>query len=158
MRNEKYVNGMEIDLYRTIMQSEYMHVFFKDRESRFLDVSVAQIRGLGCGSLEEVVGKTDHDFFSESFATEAKEDELKVMETGVPLLNKIERLLWLSGEVSWMQVNKYPLFDGKGNIVGTWGTSFNVTAKRMKSGVLKKRTRSSNMSATSIKGSALSTI
>ena len=128
MDHIKYSFGNQIDLYRTMMNSEYMHVYFKDKESRFLDASFAQIRGLGCSSIEEVVGKTDYDFFSQNFAAEARQDELKVMETGVPMHNKIERLLWLSGEISWMQVNKYPLYDENGNIAGTWGTSFNVTA------------------------------
>lgn len=128
MGNIKHVLGTRIDLYRTLMESEYIHVFFKDADSRFLDVSLAQMRGLGCSSLKDVIGKTDDDFFSETFAREARQDELNVMATGVPLLNKIERLLWLTGEVSWMQVNKFPLFDGEGNIVGTWGTSYNVTA------------------------------
>ncbi len=128
MEHIKLLSGIQIDLYRTIMDNEYMHVFFKDRESRFIDVSLAQIQGLGCNSPEEVIGKTDSDFFSENFSTEARQDELKVMDTGVPLLNKIERLIWLTGEVSWMQVNKYPLYDDNGNIMGTWGTSFNVTA------------------------------
>lgn len=128
MEHINYSSNNQVDLYRTIMNNEYMHVYFKDRESRFLDASFAQIRGLGCSSVEEVIGKTDYDFFSENFAAEARKDETRVMETGVPLLNKIERLLWLSGEISWMQVNKYPLYDNDGNIAGTWGTSFNVTA------------------------------
>jgi diguanylate cyclase (GGDEF)-like protein/PAS domain S-box-containing protein len=128
MGNKRYVDGTKIDFYRTLMESEYMYVYYKDRESRFLDVSIAQMHGLGCNSVDEVIGKTDHDFFPEKFAMEAREDELKVMETGMPMLNKIERLLYRSGEVSWMQVNKYPLLDNKGNIVGTWGISFNVTA------------------------------
>ncbi len=128
MKNIKSLCGKEIDFYKIIMENEFMHVYFKDRDSRFLDVSLAQLRGLGCSSLEEVVGKTDGDFFAENFAAEARQDELKVMETGIPMLNKVERLLWLSGEISWMQVNKYPLHDDNGNVVGTWGTSFNVTA------------------------------
>lgn len=127
MRNIKNVNGKNIDLYGTIMDSEYIHVYFKDRESRFIDVSLAQMRGLGCSTREELIGKTDHDFFPKYFADDARQDELKVMETGEPLLNKIERLLWLSGEVSWSQVNKYPLYDDDRNIIGTWGTSINVT-------------------------------
>jgi diguanylate cyclase (GGDEF)-like protein/PAS domain S-box-containing protein len=128
MKNIKNLLGKKIDLYSTIMNNEYMHVYFKDRDSRFLDASLAQIRGLGCSLPEEVIGKTDRDFFSEKFAAEARLNELKVMETGMPLLNKIERLLWLTGEISWMQVNKYPLLDDDGDVVGTWGMSFNVTA------------------------------
>ncbi len=128
MKHVRYLAENQTDLYRAIMNNEYMHVYFKDRESRFIDASLAQIHGLGCSSVDEIIGKTDIDFFSEEFALEARRDEMRVMETGVPMLNKVERLFWLTGETSWMQVNKYPLYDGNGNVVGTWGTSFNVTA------------------------------
>ncbi len=128
MKHFKHLADKKIDLYCAIMSNEYMHVYFKDTESRFIDASLAQIRGLGCSSVDEIIGKTDIDFFSKEFALEARRDEMQVMETGVPMLNKVERLFWLTGETSWMQVNKYPLYDADGKIVGTWGTSFNVTA------------------------------
>lgn len=115
------------DLFRTIMDSEYTYVFFKDRLSRFIDVSFGQSHGFNCSSREEVIGKTDFDFFSEEHAKEARRDEEKIMDTGAPILNKIERLVWITGEVSWVQVNKYPLYDDKKNIIGTWGMSYNVT-------------------------------
>ncbi len=128
MKKVRHFLWNKLDLYRTIMDSEFMHVYFKDRESRFIDASQAQVHGFNCTSVEEVIGKTDFDFFPEEFAEETRRDELKVMETGEPMLNKIERVEYISGETSWMQVNKYPLYDKEGNIVGTWGTSFNVTA------------------------------
>lgn len=128
MEHIKSVYGKNTDLYKTIMGSGFCYVFFKDRESRFLDVSLGQMRDFNCNSLDEVIGKTDHDFFPKYFADEARKDEIKVMETGEPLLNKIERLQWPSGEISWAQASKYPLYDDEGNIVGTWGTSLNVTA------------------------------
>ncbi len=127
MKSKKIINETEIDLFRTIMESEFTYAFFKDRQSRFVDVSLGQLRGFNCASRTEVVGKTDYDFFSEEFAGEAMRDEQSIMETGEPILNKIERLHWLTGEVSWVQVNKYPLYDSQKNIIGTWGMSYNVT-------------------------------
>lgn len=128
MQGKEPAKKIQIDLYRTIMENEYSYVFFKDRQSRFIDVSYGQVRGFNCKTREDVIGKTDIDFFSEAHAAEARRDEIRIMETGVPILNKIERLAWLTGEVSWVQVNKYPLYDAFGNTVGTWGISYNVTA------------------------------
>lgn len=128
MESERFKDITKPDLFRTIMESEFTYVFFKDRQSRFIDVSIGQAHGFSCASREEDIGKTDYDFFSAEHAIEAIRDEQKVMETGEPILNKIERLHWLTGEVSWVQVNKYPLYDDKKNIIGTWGMSYNVTA------------------------------
>lgn len=116
-----------LDILHTMMSGKYLNVFFKDRESRFIYVSTEQMHGFNCTSPEQVLGKTDYDFFSEEHASEAMRDEKRIMETGEPLLNKIEKLLWASGETSWVQVFKYPLRDREGNIVGTWGISQNVT-------------------------------
>jgi diguanylate cyclase (GGDEF)-like protein len=123
MKSKNSMQGIRPDLFRTIMESEFTYVFFKDRQSRFINVSLGQSRGFNCASREEVIGKTDYDFFSE-----AMRDEQKIVETGVPILNKIERIRWLTGDVSWVQVNKYPLYDEQKNIIGTWGMSYNVTA------------------------------
>lgn len=128
MESKKPTIKMKSDYCRTIMESEYTHVFFKDEQSRFIDVSLGQALGFNCASREEVIGKTDCDFFSAEHAAEAMRDEQKIMETGVPILNKIERLHWLTGEVSWVQVNKYPLYGDNNDIIGTWGMSYNVTA------------------------------
>jgi diguanylate cyclase (GGDEF)-like protein/PAS domain S-box-containing protein len=116
-----------LDLLHAILESEYSNIFFKDRESRFINVSKAQMYGFNCKTKEEVIGKTDFDFFSHELASEAFRDEQAIMATGKPILNKIEKLRWSSGEFSWGQVNKYPLYDKQGNIVGTWGICTNIT-------------------------------
>jgi diguanylate cyclase (GGDEF)-like protein/PAS domain S-box-containing protein len=116
-----------LDILKTIMDSEYSFVFFKDRQSRFIYASVAQMHGFKCTTPEEVLGKTDYDFFPAEHASVAMQDEIKIMETGQPLLNKIEKLQWPSGETSWVQVYKYPLYDNDGDIVGTWGICHNIT-------------------------------
>ncbi len=127
MNSNKPVNDFQVDLYRAIMDNKYGYVYFKDRQSRFIDVSFGMVHVFKCNSRDEVIGRTDFDFFSKEHAKDALQDERKVMETGQPMLNKIERITWLDGEISWVQVNKYPLYDSEGNVVGTWGTSYNVT-------------------------------
>lgn len=116
-----------LDLLKIILEGEYNNVFFKDRQSRFINVSKGQMYGFNCKTREEVIGKTDFDFFTREHASEAFRDEQAIMETGKPLINKIEKLKWSTGETSWVQVNKYPLYDDQGNIIGTWGICTNVT-------------------------------
>jgi PAS domain S-box-containing protein len=103
-------------------------VFFKDRDSRFTWVSKAILGLVGARSKSDVIGKTDFDFFSEGHAVEAREDELRIMETGEPILNKLEELTYANGQPRWVYATKMPLYDSNGQIIGTCGLTRDVTA------------------------------
>ena len=49
-------------------------VHFKDREGRFIAVSQSKLRRNGLKHEDEIIGKTDFDFFSEKDARKAKDD------------------------------------------------------------------------------------
>ena len=116
--------------FRNLLQSTEDRLFFKDRESRFLLVSAGWLAALGNGrSLEEVLGKTDFDFFSRPHATQAYEDEQRVIETGEPMAAKLERETFHDRPDVWVSTTKLPLLDEQQNIIGTWGNSRVVTAQ-----------------------------
>ena len=102
-------------------------VYFKDRESRFIAVSRSKAGRHGLEP-DDLVGKSDADFFSEQHAQWARADEESIINTGEPILGKLERLVWPDGRQSWAQSSKLPLRDETGEIIGTFGTSEDVTA------------------------------
>ena len=102
-------------------------IYFKDVEGRFTRVSQTLANLLGAGHPDELVGKSDADFFSAEYAAAAKADEEAVMQSGRPLLGKEERPDW-SGEDSWVSTTKVPLRNPEGRIVGTFGISHDITA------------------------------
>jgi PAS domain S-box-containing protein len=105
-------------------------IFFKDRDGRFVLVSGGWLARYGQGrTLAEVIGKTDFDFFSEQHALAALADEERVLETGEPMLVKAERETFHERPDSWAQTTRMPLRDERGEIVGTWGTSRDITAQ-----------------------------
>lgn len=105
-------------------------VFFKDLKSRFLLVSAGWLAAEGQGrSLDEVIGKTDFDIFSRPHAVAALADEQRVIETGEPMLAKVERETFHDRPDAWVSTVKVPLRDEHGNIIGTWGIARDVTAQ-----------------------------
>src|SRR5579875_1106231 len=77
---------------RNLMSTQQDRIFFKDRESRFLLVSEGWLAAVGLGlSLEQVIGKTDFDFFTGPHAVAAREDEQRIMRTGDPVLARTGR-------------------------------------------------------------------
>ena len=107
-------------------------VFFKDADSRFTRINRAMARRLGFSDPSIIIGKSDRDFFPEAHATQTRLDEQRVLETGAPLIDKDEHLIWPDGRVSWVSTTKLPLYGAQGEVVGTFGISRDIT-KRVQS-------------------------
>lgn len=124
------VEGLERTCMRNLLANPGERVYFKDLQSRFLLVSEGWVldEGNGC-TREEVIGKTDFDFFSREHAEEAFEDEQRIIRTGEPLVAKIERETFADRADAWVSTTKLPLRDDDGRIVGTFGISRDVTAQ-----------------------------
>ena len=107
-------------------------VHFKDCEGRFIAVSASKLRRNGLMHAGEIIGKTDFDFFAAKNAQRAKDDEDEVIRTGQPIVDKLEHVHWADGRETWSLVNKLPLRNDQGEIIGTFGLTKDVTeAKRM---------------------------
>lgn len=107
-------------------------VYFKDKDSRFIWNNYVHAKQLGVEKPDELIGKTDKDYFPPEFAEKAREIELEIMRTGIPVLNIEEELYEDEDNVRYYSASKYPLYDKDNNIVGTWGISRDITdAKRM---------------------------
>lgn len=115
----------------TIRQHSSDTVYFKDTESRFLWNSKEHASQLGAESPEEVVGKTDFDYFPAEFAQHARDVEVEIMKTGIPILNISEELIREGKPTEYYLASKYPLYGENGEIIGTWGISKNITAQKI---------------------------
>ena len=117
----------ERDLLRELMNSSPDQIYFKDRQSRFLKVSTAQARNFGVASPDDLVGKTDFNFFTDEHARLAFEDEQEIIRTGRPVIGKVEKETWLDGRASWALTSKMPLRNNLGETIGTVGISKDIT-------------------------------
>jgi PAS domain S-box-containing protein len=102
-------------------------VFFKDRESRFIAMSDSLVRRKGASTTEELIGRSDCDFYSEESAGRMLEDEKQILKTGSPITSKPGKQIWKDGRVTWQLTSKFPLRDRDGSIIGTFGFSRDVT-------------------------------
>jgi sigma-B regulation protein RsbU (phosphoserine phosphatase) len=117
-------------------------VYFKDRQGRFLRASRAVAEYLDVTDPDELIGKSDFDFWSEDTAREAAEDERRIMETGKPMVGKVERLVHPDGRVTWDYTTKMPLLDSNGNVIGICGINKDFTAmKEMQDALAEERNR-----------------
>ncbi|HOT90657.1 MAG TPA: PAS domain-containing protein [Anaerolineae bacterium] len=123
--------AMERHLLQTMMDSVPDHIYFKDLQSRFLRISTADARWHNLDDPSQAIGKTDFDFFSAEHAEQAYADEQRIIATGEPMLNVEEKETWPDGHITWVSTSKMPLRDQKGNIIGTFGISTDITARKL---------------------------
>ncbi len=126
----------ERELFSTIMENLPDHIYFKDRDSRFVRVSRSLAAKFGFKDPAEMLDKTDFDVFTEDHARPAFEDEQQLMRTGQPLVGKIERETMPDGSVSWALTTKMPRRDKYGRVVGTFGVSKDITELKLIEDVL----------------------
>ncbi len=105
-------------------------VYFKDRQSRFIRVSRALARKDGVNNPYALIGLTDFDRFTPEHARPAYEAEQQIIRSGEPVLDLQEKETWPDGRVTWVSTSKFPLRDRDGAIVGTFGVSRDISARK----------------------------
>ncbi|WP_276369557.1 GAF domain-containing protein [Chryseolinea sp. H1M3-3] len=113
-------------------------IYFKDRTSKFIRVS-KYLASHFSGNVEDLIGKSDFDFQDRSRAQQAYDDEMKIMATRKPKIDYIEKEIMTDGSEHWVSTTKMPLINGKGEVVGTFGISRDVTRlKKLENEVISK--------------------
>jgi PAS domain S-box-containing protein len=117
------------------------NVYFKDRDSRFIAVSASMFKYHGFPGADELIGKTDFDLFDHAHAQPARQDEETIVNTGAPIIGKLEKETWADGHVTWVLTSKMPLRDEQGAIIGTFGISKDITKTKETEFALEKAQR-----------------
>ncbi|TWU36128.1 PAS domain-containing protein [Novipirellula artificiosorum] len=124
-------NQLELEqsqfLMDTLLDNVPDAVYFKDKRSRFLRVSRALAKLFELDNTAAVIGKSDADFFGIEHAQQALADERQIIESGEPIVGKVEQETWPDREDTWVSSTKMPLRDPSGEIIGTFGVSRDVT-------------------------------
>src|SRR2546423_6440202 len=119
----------ESSLMQALMDNIPDAIYFKDTESRFTRVNQhAPYRG--GNAPEDVIGKTDFDFFIEAHARAAYEDEQRIIRTGEPIIDKEEKEIYPDGAITWLSTTKVPIFDETGQVTGIVGISRDTTERK----------------------------
>ena len=97
-----------------------VYYFAKDAEGRFIDANLAQLNVLGLNELDELIGRTDFDFFSSAVAERFQEEDNRIMVTGRPMVNQAQ-IVPEKGEVRWFITTKVALYSEEKMPIGVAG-------------------------------------
>ena len=121
----------ERNLLRTLIDNLPDYIYVKDSDSRFVINNLAHALIMGARSPEDVVAKTDFDYFPSDEAARYYEDDQRVIATGRALLDYEEPVTDANGEKKWVLTSKMPLRDGRCDVVGIVGISRDITQHKL---------------------------
>jgi len=116
-------------LYASLVENLPLYVLRKDLEGRFTFVNQAFCR-LIHRSRDEILGRTDFDFFPAELAAKYRRDDERIIQSG-ELFEDVETHVRDDGKQLFVHVIKTPLFDAQGNPSGTQAIFWDVTERKL---------------------------
>lgn len=126
-RHEEEIRNSEA-LYHSLVETLPQNIFRKNLNEQFTFANTRFCQTLG-RSLDEIVGKTDFDFFPPELAAKYQKDDKIILETG-KIFEAVEENQPPGGEKIYVNVVKTPLHDAHGRIIGLQGIFWDITEKR----------------------------
>ncbi|MDD5432122.1 MAG: CHASE domain-containing protein [Candidatus Omnitrophica bacterium] len=120
---------------QNIIDYSPVFIFYKDRVNKLIRVNKSFAESQGAKK-EDLEGKSMFDLFPE-YAEAYWSDDKEVIVSGRPKFGIIELLKTKQG-LRWVQTDKVPFKDDKGNINGIIGFSVDITERKSSEELLKK--------------------
>ncbi|MDB6034839.1 MAG: Multi-sensor signal transduction histidine kinase [Verrucomicrobiales bacterium] len=114
--------------YHSLVENLPQNILRKDLNERFTFCNQNFCTMLGV-TLEQILGKTDFDFFPDDLAAKYQRDDQYVMRSG-RTFETIEEHQSPHGEKLYVNVVKTPIRDAKGDIIGIQGIFWDITERK----------------------------
>ncbi len=118
----------EIEQFKTVIYDLPGCVYWKNKKGNYLGCNKNFLEMAGLDSVEELIGKTDHQLCWASQAHKLLKHDEKVMSKGS--MSFEETVALANGETLTFTVVKSPLHDEKGKVIGVIGTSLDISQQK----------------------------
>lgn len=120
----------EVDEYRFLFDTVPIKIWFKDTANRVMKINkpAAEFEGR---SVEEIQGKSCYQLYPKDIAEAYYQDDLKVIQSGDPVLNIIEpHVVPSTGEKMWVETGKVPFYGSSSNVSGVIAFAIDITERQ----------------------------
>ena len=114
--------------YHSLVENLPQNILRKDLNERFTFANQRFCMMLG-KPLEDIIGKTDFDFFPPDLAEKYQRDDRYVIRTG-QTFETVEENQAPNGEKIYVNVIKTPIYDAKGQIIGIQGIFWDISERK----------------------------
>ncbi len=113
--------------HRTLLENLPQKIFLKDKNLVYISCNDNYARDLNIES-NEIIGKTDYDFFPKELAEKYRADDKRIIESG--RTKDIEEEYIQDGQKVFVQTVKTPVKDEKGNVFSILGIFWDITERK----------------------------
>jgi hypothetical protein len=117
-------------MLQSILDTIPQRVFWKERNLTYLGCNRAFAKDAGLADRAEIIGKNDFELAWRGSAELYRADDKLVMEQDSAKLNFEERQSRPDGSLMWLRINKLPLRDREGRVIGVIGTYEDITERK----------------------------
>jgi len=136
----------EGSMLRSLLEHVPMSVYFKDPDSRHVLVSegvaepfIESPEGKILHAPADVHGKTDFDLYPVDRASESVAEDREVVESGRPLVDRLETVQPPHGRPLYFKTTKAPWYDSEGRAQGIIGITVDVTDEKRREAELNRQ-------------------
>ena len=119
----------ERNTLRSLIDSIPDNIYIRDTDGKYLVGNQALATFVGVDNPEDLRGQGPNDFFGPTRAQGFLKEDLEVMTTGEPVVNRGSLLKNHNGEQRDMLISKVPVRDEEGKVFGIVGMNRDITAE-----------------------------
>ena len=120
----------ERDLLHVLMDSIPDAIYFQDNYCRYTKLNKVMAGILGVGRPEDAFGRTLTEFCSEPWAQDTLDAERRIVETGLPVIDKLEQIRKADGRFGWFSTTKVPILGEGEQVSGIVVISRDITDRK----------------------------
>jgi len=129
---------LDVNMLWSLLDKMQGTVYIKDTQCRRIYCNAAEIKFTGYNSEEEVLGKTDQELVSGISGKNRYHDDLNLLESGIPIINREEEYTDVNGKICWHISSKIPIRNEQGVVTGILGYGYDITNYKLTESTFKR--------------------
>jgi diguanylate cyclase (GGDEF)-like protein/PAS domain S-box-containing protein len=117
-------------LLHSVLDAIPSAVFWKDRDSRYLGCNLKHARHVGLSHPDEIIGKSDEDFYPLTVAGKFRSEDQWVMGGEGRAIDYEAQAVSMSGKPLWTHTSKVLFRDAQGEMLGVLGAHEDITRRK----------------------------
>jgi PAS domain S-box-containing protein len=121
----------ERSLLRILIDNLPDAIYIKDVYCRKVIANIADVKNIGFNNEKEVIGKTDIELFPGQIGRRGFDDDNRVINSGVAIVDREEDFFDSNGVRRWLLTTKIPIRDKEGKIAGLVGIGHDISERKL---------------------------